>query len=550
MFARFLVVFCLVLAANAASVAQRKECSRSPSSPGCDDRRQHPRMPEDGIKSTADGAEQTQDHWKEIAKAFVSDQIKRTPNVNKAKNVIFFLGDGMGISTITASRMLLGGEEQKLSFEKFPYTGSSMTYCLNRPVPDSASTSTAYLTGVKANYGTVGVSGQVARYHCTNGINPETHTTSLAKLAQMHGKSTGFVTNTRVTHASPAGLFGHSSSRGFEDDAEILSRGCDPDLMDDLTEQLVHGDVGRHFKVIMGGGRRHFRNTTVADEEGRSGRRTDGRDLVEEWLADPSKENKKFVWNREELLNIDPEETDHVLGLFEHTHMLYHLEAIARNRTDTEPTIGEMTLKALEIVSKNPNGFFLFVEGGRIDLAHHSNRARAAFDETIEFHKTIEMARKMFSEEDTLIVVTADHSHVNSFAGYPVRLKASQILMASFSSQNRKHDIFGHVGNANDGKPYFTISYGNGPHYGDHVVQGVGRVDPSTMDTSAWNFGFPSLAPMDTETHGGEDVPVYASGPWAHLFTGTYEQNVIPHLVAFAADYIEDGWLSKADVGL
>ncbi|GAB0093479.1 Alkaline phosphatase [Sergentomyia squamirostris] len=525
-----------VLAVNAASLSKHEYCTENPFDPVCDERRQHPRMPEDGEKVPEDdlNVEHTQEWWTEIAKSFISDQIKRTPNTNKIKNVIYFLGDGMGISTVTASRMMLGGEEMKLSFEKFPHTGSSMTYCLNRPVADSASTSTAYLTGVKANYGTVGVNGKVARYHCTNGLDPENQTTSLAKLAQMQGKSTGFITNTRVTHASPAGLFGHSSSRGFEDDEEIRSRGCDPELMDDLTEQLVHGDVGSNFNVILGGGRRTFRDYDVRDEENSRGTRRDGRDLIQEWLADPVREKKSYVWNREGLLDIDPENTDHLLGLFEATHMLYHLQAIATNRTHTEPTLSDMTRKALEIVRKNPNGFFLFVEGGRIDLAHHSNRARAAFDETVEFSKAIEMARNMFPEEDTLIVVTADHSHVNSFSGYPTR----------------KNDIIGFAGNATDGKPYFTINYGNGPHYDDHVVAGVGRVDFTNRDTSAWNFGSPSLAPMDTETHGGEDVPVYASGPWAHLFTGTYEQNVIPHLIAFAADYTADGWLSKADVGL
>lgn len=81
----------------------------------------------------------------------------------------------------------------------------------------------------------------------------------------------------------------------------------------------------------------------------------------------------------------------------------------------------------------------------------------------------------------------------------------------------------------------FTLNYANGPSYNTHIEKGVGRKDPTKMDTSAWNFEFPAMVDRDSETHGGEDVPIYASGPWSHLFTGTLEQNVIPHYLAYAA---------------
>lgn len=113
--------------------------------------------------------------------------------------------------------------------------------------------------------------------------------------------------------------------------------------------------------------------------------------------------------------------------------------------------------------------------------------------------------------------------------------------------QSRKNDILGYSGNANDGKPYFTMGYANGPGYEKHVVPGVGRVDPRTLNINSWDFDYAVTVPRDSETHGGEDVPVYASGPWAHLFTGTYEQNVIPHMIAYAADMTGDGWLTKSN---
>ncbi|XP_059618645.1 membrane-bound alkaline phosphatase-like [Phlebotomus argentipes] len=522
------VVLMVVFLANSASVPKKRSCEDNSLRSGCDDRRQHPRFSDDGVKQAAEAtsAEQSQDYWIDMAKSFVSDQTKRTQNTKKAKNVIFFLGDGLGITTITAARMLLGGEEKKFSFEKFAHTGSSMTYCVDKQVADSACTATAYLTGVKANYGTTGVNAKVPRYDCLAGQDQSTFTTSLAELAQSVGKSTGLVTTTRVTHASPSGLYAHIADRDWEDDNEIEADGCSSKEIDDIAKQLVHGEVGKKFNVILGGGRRHFITNTTVDEEGSRGRRRDGVDLIQEWLNDPSKDNKQYIWNRQQLQSLNTAETDHVLGLFESTHLLYNVESQALGRTENEPTLSEMMQKALEIVSKNPNGFFLFVEGGKIDLAHHDNYLRASLDETVEFHKAIELARGMFSEEDTLIVVTADHSHAISMSGYP----------------NRKHDIFGYVGNANDNKPYFTMGYANGPAYPVHVKEGVGRVDPRTLDTSAWNFEFPVMAPRDSETHGGEDVPVYASGPWAHLFTGTYEQHVIPHMIAYAADMRGDGW--------
>uniref|UniRef100_A0A1L8DKL6 Alkaline phosphatase n=1 Tax=Nyssomyia neivai TaxID=330878 RepID=A0A1L8DKL6_9DIPT len=488
-------------------------------------------MPSDGLKAVqgASDPELTKDYWINAAKLFVENQVKRPQNLKKAKNVIFFLGDGMGITTVTASRMLLGGEEEQLSFERFPFTGSAMTYCVNRKVPDSACTATAYLMGVKNNYGTIGVNANVPRDNCLAGQDEGTFTVSIADLAQRMGKATGLVTTTRVTHASPAGLFAHIAERDWEADANINRSGCNASEIDDIALQLIHGDVGKKFNVILGGGRRQFRDTVTRDEEGSLGQRTDGRDLIEEWLDDSGKINQEYVWNREQLLNLNTSKTDHLLGLFESSHMLYHLETIARQKEDTEPTLAEMTQKALEILRKNDEGFFLFVEGGRIDMAHHDLYTRTSLDETVEFHKAIELARNMFSEEDTLIVVSADHSHVVSMSGYP----------------DRKQNIFGYGGNADDNKPYFTMSYANGPGFGTHVVEGEGRVDPRSLDTTAWNFRFPAMVPLDSETHAGEDVPVYASGPWGHLFTGTYEQNVIPHLIAYAADMKGDGWLLR-----
>lgn len=161
------------------------------------------------LKLKRDG-ENENDFWLNIAKDFVDVQSKRPKNTNKAKNVIFFLADGMSVSTYNAARVVIGGEEQSMSFENFPHMGMVKTYCVDYQVPDSSCTSTAYLTGVKANYGTVGLTAKVPRYDCTGQLDLSTHTESIYKWALDSGKSAGLVTTDTVTGASPSGVFAHS----------------------------------------------------------------------------------------------------------------------------------------------------------------------------------------------------------------------------------------------------------------------------------------------------------------------------------------------------
>jgi alkaline phosphatase len=100
----------------------------------------------------------------------------------------------------------------------------------------------------------------------------------------------------------------------------------------------------------------------------------------------------------------------------------------------------------------------------------------------------------------------------------------------------RGNDIFGVAGTSNEDKlPYMTLSYANGMGYELHVKKDGGRVDVTQLDTSPIDFQFPATVPRDSETHGGEDVAIYANGPMSHLFSGTIEQHVIPHILAYAS---------------
>lgn len=240
-------------------------------------------------------------YWLQLGTDFVQRQRTQLLNKDRAKNVILFLGDGMSVATLAATRAYLGGEQLELPFERFPTVGMARTYCVNAQVADSACTSTAYLSGIKGNIGTIGVSAAVPRGSCDR---PDGRGGSIAAWAQQAGVATGLVTTTRVTHASPAGVYAHSAERRWENDAMVSGSGCRPEKVADVARQLVHGKVGAKLRVVLGGGRENFLNKTLADEEGGRGRRQDGHNLIKEWLRDKrlTGARKHYVWNKVSLM--------------------------------------------------------------------------------------------------------------------------------------------------------------------------------------------------------------------------------------------------------
>ncbi|KAJ8278798.1 hypothetical protein COCON_G00058640 [Conger conger] len=460
--------------------------------------------------------EQNPHFWNVKGKESLREALSLQPNLHRAKNLILFLGDGMGVSTVTAARILKGqmdgnpGEETILKMETFPYVALSKTYNVDQQMPDSAGTATAYLCGVKANYGTVGLSAAALRYQCNTARGNEV--TSVLHRARMAGKSVGIVSTARVQHASPAAAYAHSANRGWYSDSDLppdaVRDGCR-----DIAYQLVHNT---DINVILGGGRLYMLPNDTADPEYSStrGDRFDKTNLITEWLK--NKKNAKYVWNKAQFDGVDEEETDYLMGLFEPKDTRYELQ---RN-PETDPSLTEMVEKAIKILRKNPKGYYLFVEDeGRIDHGHHGGRALFALTEAVHFDKAIERAMDLTSVLDTLSVVTADHSHVFTFGGYSVR--GNPVL--GFSRVT-----------ADDDKSFTTALYGNGPGY--QILNGT-RPDPVQNDTIT-QFGEyrqQAAVPLDSETHGSEDVAIYAQGPMAHLFHGVQEQSYIAHVMAYAA---------------
>ncbi|XP_072281794.1 alkaline phosphatase, tissue-nonspecific isozyme-like [Pyxicephalus adspersus] len=295
--------------------------------------------------------------------------------------------------------------------------------------------------------------------------------------------------------------------------ADAISQGCK-----DIAWQMVNNIP--NIEVMLGGGRKYMYPMGTPDIEyptdpTANGSRQDGLDLVRMWKEkkSPSKVSR-YVWNRTELLKINPNQVDHLLGLFEPIDMEYEL----RRRNSTDPSLSEMVKIALMILQKNPKGYLLFVEGGRIDHGHHDGKAHHALQEAVEMDKAVGLVGQMTSELDTMTLVTADHSHVFTLGGYPPR--GNPI----FGVDTEKSTI--------DGKPYTSLLYGNGPGY--KVVNGK-RENITGVNTGDPDYLAQAAVPLTLETHGGEDVAVFAKGPMAHLLHGVVEQNYIPHAMAYAA---------------
>ncbi len=480
------------------------------------------------------------------------ERAKSLGRKDRAKNVIVFLGDGMNIPTVTAARILEGqrrgepGEENELAFEVLPYVALTKTYNSNQQVPDSAGTMTAILSGVKTRAGVIGLDETVARGDFAAAAEEGHRLRSLFEEAEARGLATGVVTTSSVTHATPAACYAHSPERGWENDSK-MSDGARAADFPDIARQLVEFAEGDGLEVALGGGRRHFMPNEATDPEypERIGSRTDGRDLAAEWRA--RWPDAVYVWSLSSFQAVDPKTTSHLLGLFQPGHMQFEHD----RATDVagEPSLSGMTETALEILSRNEKGFVLMVEGARIDHAHHSGNAYRALGETIEFSNAVRVALEKTDPDETLVIVTADHGHVFTMAGYPTR--GNDILGKVVTNDSKGEPESGPVRDAL-GLPYTTLGYHNGPGFFrsslkseeerqhtfetgvDKRVVGRGRPDLTNVDTADPDFLQEAAVALRVETHSGEDVPAYAGGPGAHLVHGVQEQSYLYYVMTEA----------------
>ncbi|WP_421252885.1 alkaline phosphatase [Aeromonas jandaei] len=418
-----------------------------------------------------------------------------------AKNVILFIGDGMGPTVLTATRLYKVGEEGNLEMMKLARSARIKTFSNDAQTTDSAPSMAAYTTGVKMNNEVIAMSSDtkaVAPGKDANGNKGVNNCASdngrpvptILELAKAAGKSVGAVTTTELTHATPAATYSHI---------------CHRDAAYAIAAQAVPGGAGFNqalgsgVDVLMGGGANHW---TPYNSTSNKGGRADGRDLTAELTA----QGYRYVTTRTDLAKV---ESGKLIGLFSaKSHLDYELDRVAKGAANTQPSLSEMTAKAIDLLSQNSQGYFLMVEGGRIDHALHGTNAKRSLIDAVALDDAVKTALGKVDLKDTLIVVTADHDHTMTINGYSA--KGNKVLdLVKNGDGSTQNDV--------DGKPFTTLVFGNGPNRPD--VRPTLTSDQVMADDYLQETG----VKLGSETHGGGDVMLFADGAGSSRFKGTLD---------------------------
>ncbi|PSN40084.1 Alkaline phosphatase 4 [Blattella germanica] len=434
------------------------------------------------------------------------DQLKQNKNLHNVKefgdaeNVILFLGDGMGSSTVTAARLYQNTLQKKslgdlFHFEEFPFTGRAKIYSVDHQVSDSAASATAILTGSKTRQGVIGFDCTIKDDSCDDKIYEKSRLSSIADWAIKSHKWVGLITNTRITDNIPAALYAHIPNKDW------VCNNIPPNMkkcFKDIPNQLIQTYPGKEIKIYLGGGR-DVMGVSKSDYCKRD------KDLVEAWKKSKKRMNSVYVSNTKELKNVNKKTTDFLLGLFSEGNMPYDLE---RDETpEGQPSLTEMTEKALEILSRNKKGYLLLVVNGLINCAHNMNAVKLALAETIQLNEAVKFATENTRRDKTLIIVSSDISQGLGVYGYA----------------ERETSLLGKAGQ----DPWPILFYGVGPGAHNDTLCDT---DPTSTRyrTSAFYFS-------KTSVHTADDVNVYARGPGGRLLIGIYEQSYVAHVISYAA---------------
>ncbi|MCA3869429.1 MAG: alkaline phosphatase, partial [Burkholderia sp.] len=329
---------------------------------------------------------------------------------------------------------------------------------------------------------------------------------TLLELAKARGKAVGAITTTELTHATPAATYSHI---------------CHRDAQYDIAAQAAPGGAGYNaalgdgVDVLMGGGRNHW---TPFDSVSNKRGRADGRNLLNEMKA----KGYTVVATKDQLAQAG---NGKLVGLFSSTsHLEYELDRVAgKGEGPTQPSLADMTSKAIDVLSKNSNGYFLMVEGGRIDHALHGTNAKRALEDTAAFDEAIRVALSKVDLSNTLIVVTADHDHTMTINGYSKRGNPILDISRNYRDGQPSKDA--------DGNTYTTLVFGNGANRPNVRTS----VDSATATNEAYlqEVGV-RMGSAGSETHGGGDVMLFADGADAKAFKGTIDNTKVFGLVRSA----------------
>ncbi len=435
------------------------------------------------------------------------------------KNLILFIGTGYGIVPMTATRIFTSGEDGMLAVDRMPETALVRTASRNAQTADSAAAMTAYMTGVKVDNEVLSQSAETRPYDdsgrpqaahgetaCPSAGNGKPVTT-LLELAKAAGRSTGIVTTARVTQAVTAASYAHL---------------CQRDGENAIAAQLVPGGTGANprlgdgLDVILGGGLQHF----LPKDDPRGSSRNDTRDLMAELRA----KGYAIVGKQSELDALGRSATPanvKLLGLFDRSQMAYDID---RNGTG-QPSLAAMTAQAMDILDRNPNGYLLIVEAGRIANALDASLARKALQEGRAFDDAIGVALERLRARDpegrdTTIVVTADHDHTLVMNGDATLAERTIEARPGVLGLLHRFDAPAQVATDASGRPFTTLVFGGG----EKRTKGPRSQAPPLTDieTSDRNLRYEAAVELPS-TLGGADVMLSAAGANATRFHGTID---------------------------
>ena len=469
------------------------------------------------------------------------------------KNVILLIGDGMGPEAVGLAiyyNLFLNGPGKPLSLEKLMAAGNTgycLTYQYGTVVSDSASAATALASGVKTRDAIIG------KDH--NGRSMK----SLSDAALQRKKSVGIISNTRMTHATPAAFYAHSVHR---------------DLENEIASQLIErGDI----QVAFSGGAQHFipEGTKVEEHPDLKGiskaagwggaRRKDNRDLI----AEAKMKGYQFVSTDEQLKNLDPSNKTKALGLFSASGFPSAIDRQPQHRTGV-PTLTQMTEKALEILKKNPEGFFLMVEGGQVDWVAHGNDVASVLQEMLELDEALGAITKFAgTNPETMVVVTADHdtgglaiAYSNQNPPAPVKLASGETWKTKYNFAERtifekmakQKKSFQKMMVDSKGNPAalkkeveqnsaFTITLEESAALLTRDSKGAFSATKDFLEFYVYGTGNPSALmgrffgkEMNTAwavgTHTHTPVMIFGMGPGAERFRGLIDNTWVPQIIA------------------
>ena len=450
----------------------------------------------------------------------------------EAKYVFYFIGDGMGVNQVQGTEYYLGELEGKtgispLQFTQFPYSTVATTFSATNRVTDSAAAGTALATGHKTKNGAIGVLKDL-----------QTPVNSVAVWAKNSGKRVGVATSVSVDHATPAAFYAHVAGRGsyYNIGKDLYKAGFDfyagsdflqPTNKDNANDENLYDMAGKNGYVIARGYKDYLKKSKKADKM----------ILFQSEVA--SKQDRSAI-------------------------------PYAIDRTKSDLTLQDITRSAVNFLTKDASkGFFLMVEGGKIDWACHSNDAATVFQEVIDFDNAIKVAYEFYAQhpDETLIVITADHETGGIVLGtgpYELNLQVLKNQKGSESGftkiVNQLREKSKNQVSWEDIKQALKENFGfwNSVKLSDKQEARLKAVYESSLKNQQMKLEKSEYAqdePIAAEakriideialvgwTSGGHSagyVPVFAIGAGAELFQGRIDNTEIPLRIAKAAGYTQ-----------